>query len=151
VADQVLQFVPEADPEEPRIRRTEFHTRISDAAGWVSAASGRVLAANDAVSCAYETDSLAIRIYQQKDHAWSVGVVAVIRGSIDSAVAVTVCYFEKGLGVRNEPGPRTTPGPHWKPCADVAQPAHNGEVYTVLVAGSSDEMCRFVGKAMSSR
>jgi len=137
LADQVLQFIPEADPEEPRIRKATFRTILTDT-------SGRVFAANDVASCAYETDRLAFRIYQQKDHAWSVGAVVVIRGTIDAAVEVAVCYFEKGLGVRNEPGHRTTPGPHWQPCADVVQPTHNGEVYTVLYAATSDEMCGFV-------
>ena len=73
LAGAVLDFVPESD-ERVRIDKAAFGKSVKRL-------SGRVFVANDIAECAYQTDRLAIAIYQQPAYRWSVGVVAVIRGS----------------------------------------------------------------------
>jgi hypothetical protein len=115
----------------------DFRYHVADVAD-------RFLAYSDAVECGYETDGLAIVIYQHADHPWSVGLVVVVRLSVDAAVDAGLCYLGKQLGF-DAPGdsPRSygnQPRPDF--CGLAAQPeGDNGEDYAVVALGSSNWMC----------
>jgi hypothetical protein len=146
LADAVLTFVPAANDPQPgaesvsHAQKAQFKSSINDL-------GGRVLAANQVTTCGYETDHLAIAIYQHADHPWSVGVAAVIRGDIDAAVDIAACYIESIIPAfpRDAPAPGLEPeGPRFGLCGSVTRPTARGEVYTVLTAGDSDQMCAFL-------
>jgi hypothetical protein len=146
LAGTVLEFVPAENDPEPgensvsRAQKAQFRTSINDLAG-------RILAANQVTTCGYDTDRLAIAIYQHADHQWSVGVAAVIRGDIDAAVDIAACYIESIIPSfpSEDPAPRLAPaGPRFGLCGSVTRPTARGEVYTVLTAGDSDQMCAFL-------
>ena len=139
LAGAVLDFVPESD-ERVTIDKAAFKKSVKRL-------SGRVFVANDVAECAYQTDRLAIAIYQQPAYRWSVGVVAVIRGHIGAGVDVSRCYITSQVIPKSDsPGP-PQPGPQWEICADASRPTARGEVYTVLTVGDSDVMCQFLALA----
>jgi hypothetical protein len=125
----VTDLLPEAAGKEPFVRR-------------VSRFAGEVAAIQDAVACGYETDRLAIAIYQQKEYLWSASVVVVVRGRVDELadgfVEGAICYLKKLTGdlFRSE-GNRPRP----QVCVGVRHPKIGNESYTVLWIGSSNMMC----------
>jgi hypothetical protein len=149
LADAVLAFVPaEKDPQSgqsvSRVQKAQFKSSLGDLAG-------RVLTANELTKCGYETDHLAIAIYQHADYPWSVGVAAVVRGDIDAGVNIAACYIESLVPTvpRDAPAPGLAPeGPRFGLCGNVTRPTARGEVYTVLTAGDSDQMCAFLEGAV---
>jgi hypothetical protein len=91
------------------------------------------------VECGYETDGLAIVVYQHADHPWSVGLVVVVRMSVDAVLDAGLCYLGKQLGL-DVPGDSmradgNQPQPEF--CGLAAQP----EGYAVIALGSSNWMC----------
>ncbi len=139
LAGAVLDFVPESD-ERVTIDKAAFGKSVKRL-------SGRVFVANDIAECAYQTDRLAIAIYQQPAYRWSVGVVAVIRGHIGATAEVAACYITSQVIPRVQQPSQTQLGPQWKICADASRPTERGEVYTVLTVGDSDVMCQFLAEA----
>ncbi|GEM_PF-2895045 len=103
----------------------------------------RVAALADVVQCGYETDRLAIAIYQNHATLWSVGVVAVVRGDLGAALDTSVCFLRKQL---SPPGSDASyvsgpAGPQPTFCFDAVSRTRGGERYTVMWVGSSDFMC----------
>lgn len=146
LADTVLELVPAENDPEPgensisRTQKAQFKTSMNDLAG-------RVLTANQVTTCGYETDHLAIAIYQHPDHPWSVGVATVVRGDIDAAVDIAACYIESLVPSfpSDDAAPGLVPeGPRFGLCGNVTRPTARGEVYTLLTAGDSDQMCAFL-------
>jgi hypothetical protein len=104
------------------------------------AAQGAVdkfLAVEDGVECGYETDSLAIVVYQHSDEPWSVGLVVVVRLSLDAAIDVAGCYLEKQLGFDAPPNPVSINQIEPEFCGLAGQP----DDYAVVALGTSNWMC----------
>jgi hypothetical protein len=113
--------------------------RVGEFREHVGGAADRFLAAEDAVECGYETDGLAIVVYQHADHPWSVGLVVVVRLSVDAVIDAGLCYLGKQLGL-DEPGYSTRSDgnqPHPEFCGLAAQPGD----YAVVALGTSNWMC----------
>jgi hypothetical protein len=108
----------------------DFRHRVGDVADRFSGYS-------DAIECGYETDGLAIVIYQHADNPWSLGLVIVVRAS--AVLDAGVCYLGKQVGV-DVPGlsPRSGGNP-LRPdfCGLAAQP----QDYAVVALGTSNWMC----------
>ncbi|MFC4945566.1 hypothetical protein [Pseudonocardia sp. GCM10023141] len=107
--------------------------------------AGNLATINDVVKCGYENDRLAIGIYHQPKWVYSVGMVAVVRGTSGAAIDALQCYLESLLGFDAPPTqPRGAPAqPSIQPCAGyrAEESAVDGQFYTVLWAGSTDWMC----------
>lgn len=98
---------------------------------------------NDAVECAYQTDRLAVRIYQSRRDSWAVGVVAVVRGRLGAVADTTACFLIKqiplldlaiqGIGLEQD-------SPAY--CFDTSHQRRGGEDYTIMWIGSSALTCR---------
>jgi hypothetical protein len=150
LADLVLQLIPAGAEDATPARRARFQETVARVSGPLLKTAGHALSADGVARCGYETDHLAIRFYQQADpYPWSVGAAAVIRGDIDAAADITVCYL-KGLLPQFAPPSRgvTAPEPVWSPCARSSRPTHRGEVFTVIIAGTSDQMCGYLAQAL---
>ncbi|MGC5284762.1 hypothetical protein [Micromonospora sp. DT231] len=98
---------------------------------------------NDAVQCAYETDRLAVRIYQSRRDSWAVGVVAVLRGRLGAVADTTACFLIKqipllDLATRGN-GPEQDKPAY---CFDTSHQRRDGEDYTIMWIGSSANTCR---------
>ncbi|KLL10173.1 hypothetical protein BL254_15555 [Protofrankia sp. BMG5.30] len=133
LADQMIGFIP-------RGRAGEF----AQFRGGLEQFIKRVNAANDVVDCAYETDHLAIEVYQHDDWHWSLGMVAVVRGDLDALVDGAACWLLKrvpfptgGFGFRGE---KREPDPAF--CADAVSRKSKSDRFTVMWIGSSDLMCK---------
>jgi hypothetical protein len=98
----------------------------------------KVQKVNDVTECAYEKDRLAIGVYQSTKLAWSVGVVAVVRGDIDAIAETSACYLIKQLSFLESPANGFAP--HDQPyfCYEASRAKDN---YLVMWLGSSDTMC----------
>lgn len=113
----------------------------------VRGTADRFLTLVDLTKCAYETDRLAVGVYQHHDTRWSVGVVVVVRGHLGAVADVVACYVEGQIasGLRDifkSEGNR--PAPQF--CAMAGAPQKHGEAYTVVVLGSSNWMCAALGR-----
>lgn len=103
----------------------------------------RVAKVADAVECGYEQDRLAIAVYQNVRYRYSVGVVAVVNGDLRALVEGTACYLIKqvtlgqGGDIFFAEGP-----PRGAFCFDGTTRTRQGRKYTVIWAGSTDQMCR---------
>jgi hypothetical protein len=150
LADQVLQLIPSGTDEVTTARRARFQETVAKVSDPLLKAAGHALSANAIAKCGYETDHLAIRFYQQAaPYPWSVGAAAVIRGDIDAAADITVCYLKGLLPQFAPPTPGVTaPAPVWSPCARTSRPTRRGEVFTVIIAGTSDQMCGYLAQAL---
>lgn len=124
--DQVLGLIPEAE----RSTVDRFTTRLK---GFV----GKVAKADDIAECGYETDRLAIAIYQDTTYLWSVGVVAVIRGN--ALVDVAACFLLKQIQAPFPHSAQRSPRPSF--CFGATTPTAEGERYTLIWLGSSDWIC----------
>jgi hypothetical protein len=100
--------------------------------------------ANALVECAYRTDTLGIRVYQQDHYAWSVGLVVVIRDNPSAPFDIAACFLTSSFGFRSE----GTTSPRFQPCWKGSRVSRaDGETFTVLWAGSSDVVCRELQKS----
>ncbi|GAA1416996.1 hypothetical protein [Catellatospora coxensis] len=102
----------------------------------------RVAKVADAVECGYETDRLAIAIYQNNEFRYSVGVVAVVSGNLQALVEGAACYLSKQLTLGFSNGflnGSQRPRPDF--CFDAVTRTRKGQRYTVLWMGSTDFMC----------
>jgi hypothetical protein len=127
------------DDEVPDMARS----RVSEFRDGVHGVADRFLAYSDAVECGYETDGLAIVVYQHADHPWSVGLVVVVRVSAGAVIDAGLCYLGKQLGF-DAPGDSTRsdgnqPQPRF--CGLAAQPEADDENYAVVALGTSNWMC----------
>ncbi len=130
LADQMVGFIPKG-------RSAEF----AKFRGGLEQFIKRVNAANDVVDCAYETDHLAIGVYQHDNTHWSLGMVAVVRGDLDALVDGAACWLLKRV-----PFPLPTHGlvpEEIRPafCADAVTRKSNGYRFTIMWIGSSNFMC----------
>jgi hypothetical protein len=111
-----------------------------------------VLAINTLAKCGYKTDRLALGIYQDREHLWSVGVVAVTRGRVDALLETSKCFlldqipFKPGIKTRST-GP-VQPQPTF--CAQTLRRHRAGQDYTLLWLGSSDVMCQSIGLQLTA-
>jgi hypothetical protein len=128
------------DGEVPDMAKSDvglFRDRVRDAAG-------RFLALEDAVECGYETDGLAIVVYQHADHPWSIGLAVVVRLGVQEVIDAGLCYLGKQISF-DEPGDSTRsdgnqPQPDF--CGLAAQPVSgDDEYYAVVALGTSTWMC----------
>jgi hypothetical protein len=98
---------------------------------------------NDAVECAYQTDRLAVRIYQSRRNSWAVGVVAVLRGRVGAVADTAACFLIKQIPLLDLAtqgiGPdQDTPSY----CFDTSHQRRADEDYTIMWIGSSALTCR---------
>jgi hypothetical protein len=129
-----VSAVTEKIPDDEESKVGVFLGRLK---GFVDA----VKKANEITKCAYETDRLAIGVYQSTALKWSVGVVAVVRGDIDAIAETSACYLIKQLSFLLSPdnGFATKDQPDF--CYDAVREKAGGGSYTVMWLGSSDTMC----------
>jgi hypothetical protein len=97
---------------------------------------------NDAVECAYQTDRLAVRIYQSRRNSWAVGVVAVLRGRVGAVADTAACFLIKQIPLLDLAtqgiGPdQDTPSY----CFDTSHQRRADEDYTIMWIGSSALTC----------
>ncbi|WP_328855759.1 hypothetical protein OHB01_18855 [Microbispora hainanensis] len=132
LAEDVLGFIPEGRSEEFR----EFR-------GGLERFVGRVNAVNDAAECAYETDHLALGVYHHDRAAWSIGMVAVVRGDLDALVDTGVCWLLRRLPF-DVPRGDVLRDDGFRPgfCADAVTRTSQGYRFTILWIGSLNVMCR---------
>lgn len=114
---------------------------VSDFIDGVRSLADHFLTAVDLVECGYETDGLAVGIYQHADYPWSVGVVVVVRPTVGAAVKVAECYLEKQFSYETPGGQptgaeRPGPGPEFCPLSGSGDGG-----YVVVALGSSNWMC----------
>ncbi|MEU7928301.1 hypothetical protein [Micromonospora sp. NPDC049107] len=98
---------------------------------------------NDAVQCAYQTDRLAVRIYQSRRDSWAVGVVAVVRGRLGAVADTAACFLIKQIPLLNLATQGIGPdqdSPAY--CFDTSHQRRAGEDYTIMWIGSSALTCR---------
>lgn len=130
VADQILGFVPKSGNP----KYTSFRNGLGQFVG-------KLNAANDLAECAYETDRLAVGVYQHDGTPWSIGLVAVVRKDLKGIADIGACWLPKRL-----PFPLPTQGiapDEIKPdyCADAVTRKSNGHTFTIMWIGSSNVMC----------
>jgi hypothetical protein len=127
--------IPEGEVPEPAAGS------VSDFRRNVGEVARRFLGYSDAVECGYETDGLAIVVYQHADNPWSVGLVVVVRVSADAVLDAGLCYLGRQIGV---PGlsPRSG-GNQIQPsfCGLAALSEADDEHYAVVALGTSNWMC----------
>jgi hypothetical protein len=131
LVSDVMGIVTTQDPQKHDFR--PYLTKFVD----------KIAQADDLATCAYETDNLGIRIYQQEKHSWSVGLVVVFRADIKAPAEIGLCYLEKSLGFRSE----STRSPRFDPCWRATQVTRGGDTFTMLWAGSSDVFCTAMATA----
>ncbi|MEK8103886.1 hypothetical protein NKG94_00145 [Micromonospora sp. M12] len=132
--------------------------RVDQFIGNLGRFADRLGQVNDAVQCAYQTDRLAVRIYQSRRNSWAVGVVAVLRGRLGAVADTTACFLIKqipllDLATQGAGPERDNPAY----CFDTSHQKRDGEDYTIMWIGSSAFTCRgsrtawFPARAGSSR
>ncbi|ONI86717.1 hypothetical protein ALI22I_24155 [Saccharothrix sp. ALI-22-I] len=109
----------------------------------------KVANVDTALRCAYKTDNLGVRIYRQDGYAWSGGVAVVIHEDIEAPIDIAKCFV---LDQFTFDTPTATaadvPGPHFDPCGHGTHVIREDESYTVLWAGSSDDICNALAAAV---
>ncbi|MBV1855928.1 SH3 domain-containing protein [Catellatospora tritici] len=136
LASTVLGLVPEAERAKAK-RFDAFRSKLTTTVD-------RLNDLKDAIQCGYQTDRLAVGIYQGTKIRWSVGAVLVIRGDADAFLDVSACYL--GKLIRNYicpgcGGGEERPTPEIRPCFDYARKTVGGQEYTVLWVASSNILC----------
>ena len=99
---------------------------------------------NDVVECGYETDRLAVRIFQSRQDGWAVGVAAVIRGRLGAVADVAACFLLKQIPLFGliTPGQGILPSQDQPAfCFDTGRDKRDDEDYTVMWIGSSVNVC----------
>jgi hypothetical protein len=105
--------------------------------------TNRLSVVNDVAECAYQTDRLAVGIYQSHRNPWAVGVTAVIRGRLGAVAQTALCALLQqipllGLSFNAIAPDADTPDF----CFNTATDKQGGEDYTVVWIGSSTAICR---------
>jgi hypothetical protein len=132
LADQVLGMIPASHPGRD----------IDEFVDSLGRFTNRLSQVNDVAECGYETDRLAVRIYQSKKNRWAVGVVAVIRGRLGAVADTAVCFLLKQIPLLDVSLRNGGPGEdHAAFCFDTGRDTRNDEGYTVVWMGSSIIMC----------
>jgi hypothetical protein len=133
LAGVVSDVFPEREDRETRAKFLSELGRMAD----------RFLTAVDLVECGYETDRLAVGVYQHQSHPWSVGVVVVVRGNVGLVEDVALCYLGGLLGMGfDAPSDEEVPlEPQF--CALSGAP----DGYALVALGSSTWMCRALPRA----
>lgn len=112
-------------------------TRVGEFINGVDTVANRVAKLNDVVECAYENDRLSIVLYQDRSFRWSIGVVAVLRGTFDAVAETSACFLLRQLMIplvkRRQPAPAF--------CFTANSLRKSRETYSVLWLASSDRMC----------
>src|SRR5262249_9149142 len=75
----------------------EGRGKISAFTGGLRSLIKRIDEADTTLRCGYETDRLAIALYQDRAFRWSVGAVAVIRGRFRAILDVSICVLVNQL------------------------------------------------------
>ncbi|GHJ49276.1 hypothetical protein Cs7R123_66180 [Catellatospora sp. TT07R-123] len=132
----VLDLVPEAERKQVR-RFDAFRSKLTTTVN-------RLNDLKDVIQCGYQTDRLAVGVYQGTKIKWSVGAVLVIRGDADAFLDVSGCYL--GKLIRNYicpgcGGGEERPKPEIRPCFDYARKTSGGQDFTVLWVASSNILC----------
>jgi hypothetical protein len=138
---QVTGLIPDND-----------RTMVGGFLGAVGDLTDRVAKVADLVECGYQTDRLAIVLYQNKATRWSIGIVAIVRGDVAAAVSTSICFLRKQVPLTGPTdaylsGPE---GPQPGLCFDVVRRTRGGESYTVMWLGSSDFMCWDLNNQLNS-
>lgn len=97
----------------------------------------RVNAVNTTAECAYRTDNLGVRVYQEDNRPTSIGVAIVIRHNVLAPAQIFECYVKSSLGIPQDPGVL----PEFRPCVDGANLVREGETFTMVWAGSTEAVC----------
>ncbi|MBE1560881.1 hypothetical protein [Nonomuraea africana] len=109
--------------------------------------ASRVTVAADAVECAYENDHLAVSVYQDPEHAWSLGLVAVVRGDAEALAEDVFCLLLKQVGAEPNNGFAEGP-PTPRFCADAESREAKGHNFMILWIADSDRMCQSLTTAI---
>lgn len=130
----VLDVIPEQDMASKKALQS-FRTGVTVFAKQV------VLVA-DAVECAYKNDHLAVAVFQDPEYAWSMGVVAVVRGDVEALAEDAICLlaeqvpFIPGVSIRAEGEPVA------EFCAESVLKEAQGYQFMVVWLADSNTMCR---------
>jgi hypothetical protein len=159
VMDWVFEFVPDNQS-----RGRLFVRRV---AGILA----RIQALSEVARCGYRTDHLAVVAFRDPNRWWSAGVVVAVRGgTFDALVETSECFLMHQVipFVAARPAPVAPPAfttstadqpttaatPTAWPgmeqttlCADTRQWELNGDGYTLIWIGSSDDLCLQLGAA----
>lgn len=122
--DQLINQIPAADKPHARafIAGTRFFV-------------GRMAAAVNEPSCGYRPGELAIRLYQDRTAAWSVGLAVVVTGTlVDAFVETSPCFLGRRIAAMLTVGVDTGPDP-------ALCDAQTMSGYTVLTLGSTVSVC----------
>lgn len=104
----------------------------------------RVNAANTVAECAYRTDNLGVRVYQENDRPTSIGLAIVIRHNVLAPAQIFDCYVKSSLNIPQDPGVL----PEFRPCVDGANLTRGGETFTMVWAGSTEAVCGALEKSV---
>lgn len=128
--------------------------------GKANAIIAGISAAQDAIKCAYKQDRFAIGIYQNRQHQWSLGMVAVVGLDLDAAIKGTACFLGEQIPFRGselDPAlgfgapadarltftlPDQRADPEEAVCFGTRERIRAGITFTLLWLGSSDIMCK---------
>jgi hypothetical protein len=138
----VVDLVAQVTPYAAEIEKLDQKVKLKAFINKVDRVGGALGTFAATAECAYQTDRLAIGIYQHDNYPWSLAVVAVVRGGVDAAGDVAACYFFGPSGTPNAAPPdnRQQQGPILEIDADIASQVRNGEHFTVFWVSSSDWM-----------
>ncbi|MEO6089197.1 MAG: hypothetical protein ABIQ18_39400 [Umezawaea sp.] len=101
---------------------------------------------NTGVTCAYETDNLGIRIYQQNGYPSSVGLTVVIRENIAAPLNIAICFVKQQVPTLTNPGIE----PQFEPCWRGAQvTGDDGDKFAMLWVGSTEAVCDALQRSAS--
>lgn len=102
--------------------------------------ASRVSIVASVVESGYETNRLAIALFQDQTNLWSVGLVAVVRGSFGAVIDTAVCYLiPPNQSASGGGGGASGVSPSF--CANAAESRQQGQNYTIIWLASSDAMC----------
>jgi uncharacterized protein YraI len=119
--------------------------------------------ASEIIECGYETDHLAVSLYQERQAPWSVGIVAVLRGGVDAVVETSACFLIKQINIfaaapdvtRPEPsltfGAAPPLGARVTLCSGATHWSAGGHGYTGVWLSSSEALCTEVGRLGDQR
>lgn len=135
LAAQVIGPLAEADRDE---------LRAKGFIGKLDTFAARLDKLTDVQECAYQTDSLAIRLYRDRAHPKSIGAVVVIRSELGATVDMAGCYLLKQIPFLSDAaGDRLLDERSMRiePCFTIIRADHGGRSFTVMWLGSTDVMC----------
>jgi hypothetical protein len=113
--------------------RAKFHRGLAA----VSRKANVLMKGKDAVQCAYATDNLAVAIYQERKHKWSVGLAAVVRSDADALTETAVCTLLRQIPGLTDADSDEQARPRLSFCFH----GKRDGAYTYLWIGSTDLVC----------